>query len=576
MGSAISATSAERRNHQKARRHRHRKRKHRQQRLLQQLQNNEQEMIGDPGHTESQVVQQINDDEYILDSEHHQSEIYGVNRQQQYLELNNSELASSSNNKPFNVTQNSKNVNDENEELLKNGTENLSITSENTNRTHFNTVNNTTDILNNRSFQEKKENSQNMSDQNQSLAEKSQDTSPYSPTLSNVFETKPPSSPIFYERLDSKSSQASSSTYWDKYCDTPDRFLAESSRFNATEGNTGSFNGKIIKALGNTLLAGFDLDNEDPGTSNYIRNDTLDKEINNTRTFQAEDEQEIMKKLRRKEKDRSPLPPQKHFRKIGTFDVKIPDDKYDCKISGSAFISNGDLVLADAANKKLKLFNQDLEAISSAELDVKPVDLCCGKDDDLVHVSFTGSMQFGIQIFEVIKDVILLKTSIVMPWQPLAIARSNNGLAIIHTDRNSTVLQLTDLKGRKIKQFELRHDGRPLVNPVGISITENLQLLICDKPANTVYCFNTDGEVLFTYKKLREPMGICTDSRSTFITSAGIVHLVSTTGETISPLMMRQSIGFAATNVCYDKEDHLLLLTGQSNTMTAFVLKDML
>lgn len=571
MGSAISATSAERRNCQKAQRRRHWKRKHRQRRLLQQLQNNEQEMIGDSGHTESQVVQQTHDDEYILDSEHHQSEICSINRQQQYLELNNQELASSSSNKPFNVTQN---ANDENEERLKNATENLSITSENTNRTHFNTVNNTTDILNNESFQETLENSQNRSDQNQSLATKSQDTGPYSPTLSTVFETKPSSSPIFYERLESQSSQKSSSTYRDKYCHTPDRFPSRSSSFNATEGNTGRFNRKITKSLGNTSLAGFDLDNEDPGTFNYIRTDILDKD--NTETFEAEAEQKIMKKLLREEKDRSLLPPQKHFRKVGTFDVKTQDDKYDCKISGSAFISNGDLVLADAANKKLKLFNEDLEAISSAELDVIPGDLCCGKDDDVVHVSFTGGMQYGIQVYEVIKDVILLKASIAMPWQPLAIARSNNGLAVIHTDRNSSVLHLTDLKGREIKQLELRHDGRPLVNPVAISITENLQLLICDKPANTVYCFNTDGEVLFTYKKLREPMGICTDNRSTFITSAGIVHQVSTTGETISPLMTRQSIGFTATNVCYDKEDRLLLLSGQSNTMTAFVLKDML
>lgn len=308
-------------------------------------------------------------------------------------------------------------------------------------------------------------------------------------------------------------------------------------------------------------------------TPDYIKDNT--KESETRITAQIEAENKILKKQLARVKELELLPSPKSFRKVGTFNIKLADDIKDCSAIGQAFLSDGSLVIADSSNRKIKLFNSELEPAGSYDIDYSPQGLCSGAKDNLVHVTFKTRMFNGINIFKVNDKSITSQKTIQTKGVPFGIARSNEGLAVIISNQDGWQIHLMTLKGTISRVINLENNFFKLTNPEYITITKDIKLFISDGGSNLVYCIDTNGEELFQYQQLRDPKGLCTDNKgSIYITSPGVVHQISTSGERIKALMRREVTGFAAHGVCYDSEDSLMVLTGQSNTLVAFELTD--
>lgn len=54
---------------------------------------------------------------------------------------------------------------------------------------------------------------------------------------------------------------------------------------------------------------------------------------------------------------------------------RIPTDKKTCSITGTAFLADDRIVVADATNKKLKVFGADFRVTSSLETQSAPRDV---------------------------------------------------------------------------------------------------------------------------------------------------------------------------------------------------------
>lgn len=314
-------------------------------------------------------------------------------------------------------------------------------------------------------------------------------------------------------------------------------------------------------------------------TPEYVKDRSFGVELQ--RIAQTDAENKVLEKLLQQEENREQLAKAKNFRKVGVFDVKIKDDKYDSIICGSGFLPNGNVIFVDKANKTLKLFNTELEFLASFSLDICPQNLCCGEKDSLVHITFSSQMVHGIKVFEVKEASFIEKETIKIAAKIGAIARRKDALAIItkslldYEQNNPYILQMTNVHGHCLKDFKLQSDEQNIVSAESVVISEHLQFLISDTASNCVYCFNTEGEMVFKYQQLRQPTGICVDNKGSFFaTSPGIVHQVSASGERIRALMKRESIGFCSTHICYDNEDGLMVLSGKSNIMTAFLITD--
>jgi len=61
--------------------------------------------------------------------------------------------------------------------------------------------------------------------------------------------------------------------------------------------------------------------------------------------------------------------------------IKIISDQETCEISGMCGLSNGELLLADKYNTKIKLLNRSYAVIATCDVPKSPEDVCSTKDE---------------------------------------------------------------------------------------------------------------------------------------------------------------------------------------------------
>ena len=270
----------------------------------------------------------------------------------------------------------------------------------------------------------------------------------------------------------------------------------------------------------------------------------------------------------------------KVFQRVGkVFPVKLTNDEADCSISGSAFLPNGNIVLADFNNKRLKLFDVNLKNLSYVDLKVSPQNLCTRQQESEVYVTFNDSSNFqhGIKVVTVNEDNAMTVVRVIKLSDPCyGISSNNGGLAVVVNTSDGWQIHLVTLKG-VLKACVKPESGskKLLIRPDHIAIAKDLRLLISDRGNNSVFCFNTNGDLIFQYSRLRQPMGMALDSQgSIFVACPGMVQQINMGGERIASLMGQEDTGFPPICLSYDEDDSLLVVAGQSNFMVAYKLTD--
>ena len=79
-------------------------------------------------------------------------------------------------------------------------------------------------------------------------------------------------------------------------------------------------------------------------------------------------------------------------RKLRSYNVKLPDDREECWITGMAITNDGRRLLVDSGNNKVKLFSQDMKLLSSLSLSDRPLDIAVLSDQGAVVTTYKKSL----------------------------------------------------------------------------------------------------------------------------------------------------------------------------------------
>ena len=271
----------------------------------------------------------------------------------------------------------------------------------------------------------------------------------------------------------------------------------------------------------------------------------------------------------------------KVYQRVGKkFSIKLKDDPRDCTISGSGFLPNGNLVLADFDNKRLKLFDENLKNLSHLDLKVHPQNMCTRTQDFEAYVTYNDNFQNGILVVSINGDnsMSVIRT-IKIKDLCYGISSNNGGLAVMVNNPSGWQIHLITLTGNLKAKVIPESGGKSMfVRPDYLRVTRDLKLLVSDRGNNSIFCFNSRGKLLFHNSRLRQPMGIALDNADNgghiFVASPGMVHQLDPSGDRIGALMSQDEIGFPPICLCYDEDDSLLVVAGQSNYMMAYRLTD--
>ena len=79
-------------------------------------------------------------------------------------------------------------------------------------------------------------------------------------------------------------------------------------------------------------------------------------------------------------------------RKLGSYNVKLSDDRLNCNITGMAITNDGRRLLVDRSNNKVKLFSQDMKLLSSLSMSDPPRGIAVISDKEAVVTTVNKSL----------------------------------------------------------------------------------------------------------------------------------------------------------------------------------------
>lgn len=248
-------------------------------------------------------------------------------------------------------------------------------------------------------------------------------------------------------------------------------------------------------------------------------------------------------------------------------------------LRGVTFIGNGDLVLADYHNNKLKLFSSKFEFLADYELPSAPWDVCQAADkaDDilatvpykkevhrftvttvnnqqrLVHVSEfrTEGFCWGITCFDG-GIAVCVKVSISEKTWP----KPPDFQVHIH-EFDGTFRRAIMYDANNAPYFK---------EPKYLNVTyDDLFLLVSDYKQNAVLCMNNEDELIYSYQGMKSPNGIAMDENKCLHIASFFgtqrVHKVGPNGKYIDGLPHDEQRPLFPHGICYRRKDKIIVMT---------------
>jgi hypothetical protein len=216
--------------------------------------------------------------------------------------------------------------------------------------------------------------------------------------------------------------------------------------------------------------------------------------------------------------------------------VRLGTDVMKCFICACVVYNNGKVVLADANNKCLKLFNKHFDNITIFNLKKEPWDMCkaINIDQDLY---VTENRVRGIHQFKVGRDIQYVLT-VKVDGECFGITSWKGGVAVSVKNEGIFSIKLLDQFGNTHRNIRDRFEGElQLTSPWYLSsIKKGQVLLISDAGSGTVSGIDVDGGISFRHKdtkQLRDPRNITSDEDDNIYVveyETDTVHLLSPSG----------------------------------------------
>ena len=200
--------------------------------------------------------------------------------------------------------------------------------------------------------------------------------------------------------------------------------------------------------------------------------------------------------------------------------VKASDDKKTPFISDCTVMTNGDVVLCDRNNDKIKLVNSFGVLTGNMQLSSPPWDASV-LDPTSVIVALPYKKQLQVvQVYPQLNPGRVIQLD-KMCW---GVAVSKDGLYVTCHNHNpgerEGEIRVLGLAGEVKRRMGVNKDVFMFISPYNITVSSSGEkIFVSDGGTDTVTCMSVDGRVIYTYKggSRRGPRGLLCDSEDNIL-----------------------------------------------------------
>ena len=197
-------------------------------------------------------------------------------------------------------------------------------------------------------------------------------------------------------------------------------------------------------------------------------------------------------------------------RKLKSYNVKLPDDREECCITGMAITNDGRRLLVDSNNNKVKLFSQDIKLLSSLSLSDPPRDIAVLSDQEAVVT--TDNM--SLVLLDISGHQMSIITTTALSYVVRGISKYGEKLAVTSDIPMPASVKLIDKTGRVYWSVSSDDQGQSIFG-YPLYVTSDIKrstVTVTDSLNDTLTVLNGDtGDVIKRRSvKDKSPEGVTT------------------------------------------------------------------
>lgn len=227
---------------------------------------------------------------------------------------------------------------------------------------------------------------------------------------------------------------------------------------------------------------------------------------------------------------------------IGEYDQKAPEDRAKCHIIASVFLGNDKLVVADKANKNIKLFDTQYRYKSAMQIETFPVALCPTSHVDSELFASSGNKLF---LFGTNNELTLIRTIETDVPKIEGLAPWESGIALVfksfksrYDNKGHLEVHLLTYEGNVMYEITISSQFNvKMVTPIWYITTTNdgKELLLSDTNLNRIISIDISSwHVVYVLRgraKGGAPRSLTIDPEgNVLVTWYGEVHKISQQG----------------------------------------------
>ena len=262
--------------------------------------------------------------------------------------------------------------------------------------------------------------------------------------------------------------------------------------------------------------------------------------------------------------------------------VKVPsDDAEYARITGSAFLPSGDLILCDWCNNKLKLLDENLQMKESIDVPEAPWDVAPVNQHQVI---VTFPYQKNLQFIQVTPSLAFGHT-VDLGMECRGVTVSRESIYISFSESGGGKIGIYDLTGKKKRIIDPYNgkDGNVLIkSPYYIAVSNDEKIFVSGRDAKsfttTVYCLESSGNVLYTVSNplFKDCSGISVDENENLLVCDADSHkvfLMTKDGKEVREFLTGKDGLLYPRTVSFRRSDGTLVVGGYHNNILVFTLK---
>ena len=261
---------------------------------------------------------------------------------------------------------------------------------------------------------------------------------------------------------------------------------------------------------------------------------------------------------------------------ISRVNVKAGDDKKTPSILGCTVMTNGDVVLCDSPNDKIKLLNSSGVLTGNMKLSSAPFDVSVlGPTSVIVTLPDNEQLQV-VHVYPQLKPGRVIQ----LDKRGYGVAVGNGELYVIcNNDHREGEIKALSLDGKVKRRLGVNKDGSFMFKfPCYTTVSSSgKKIFVSDVNTGTVTCMSVDGRVIYTYEddSMRKPLGLLCDAEDNILVCGGRsnnVQVLTTDGKRHCTLLTVNWLNDSRSISYRDSDNTLLVSCNDSDHLLSFQL----